>query len=231
MRRLLVVIVVVVVAGGLPVARSNADSTPLMVDFARAPVGSWAAYTMKVGAAGDVQMNTRWAFLGRDAGGNTVELTMEGPAAGSSAIGGKVVTRMLLVPDPIGASKPFRQIVMQLGDREPMVIPLDMPGLPAQKFQNPDPKKMIGRETITVAAGSFAASHYRDVLPDSTVDSWLNDQVPPLGVVKIQSTPRPDAVGPGGQPMPPVTMELLSHGRDARPAITRTPGRFDPGKK
>jgi hypothetical protein len=82
-----------------------------------------------------------------------------------------------------------------------------------------------------VAGGSLAASHYRDVLPDSTVDSWLSDAIPPLGVVKIVSTPRPDAAGPGGKPLPPVTMELVAHGRDARPAITRPARPFTPGKK
>jgi hypothetical protein len=40
-------------------------------------------------------------------------------------------------------------------------------------------------------------------------------------VIKIVSTPRPDAAGPGGRPLPPVTMELTARGQDARPAITR----------
>jgi hypothetical protein len=212
----------------LVVVADLAPAPPLAVDFKRAPVGSWAEYAMKVGPAGEVKMNTRWAFLGRDGTGNTVELVMDGPAAAGGRVGGKVVTRMVLLPDPVGSSKPFRQIVMQLGDREPVEIPLNMTGLPAQKFQNPDPKKLVDRPVITVAAGSFHTDHYRDVLPDSTVDSWLCDQVPPLGVVKIVSTPRPDAPGPGGKPLPPVTMELLGHGKDARPIITRPARPFDP---
>jgi hypothetical protein len=229
MSRLLVVLFMVVPVAALGEGDGFPGSTPLAVDFKRAPVGSWAEYAVKIGTAGDLKMNTRWALLDRGAGGNTLELTMAGPAAATSSMGGKVVTRMVLVPDPIGASKPFRQIVMQVGEREPMEIPLDMPGLPAQKFQNPDPKKLVGKQLIVVAGGAFQTNHYRDVLPDSTVDSWLTNQVPPLGVVKIQSTPRPDALGPGGQPMPPVSMELLSHGNGARPVITRPARPFDPG--
>ena len=216
------------VAALLPLT-AVADGPPLTVDFKRAPVGSWAEYTVKVGPAGNLMMKTRWAFLARNAQSNTVELTMEGPAAATPEIGGKIVTRMVLLPDPIGAGKPFRQIVVQLADREPQDIPVDMPGLPQQKFQNPDPKKLVDRPTITVPAGTFSTGHYRDVLPDSVVDSWLSDRVPPLGVVKIVSTPRPDTVGPGGKPMPPVTMELLANGKDARPAITRPVQPFDPG--
>jgi len=203
------------VAGVLPVGM------PLTVDFKQAPVGSWAEYDVKVGGSEPAVMKTRWAFVGRDASGNTLELTMDGPAAASDRLGGKVVTRMVLLPDPIGSSKPIRQLVVQVGDREPVEVPLGTPGLPGQKFQNPDPKKLVGKATITVAGAKFQVGHYRDVLPDRTVDSWISAEVPPLGVVKIVSTPRPDAAGPGGRPLPPVTMELTAHGRNARPAITR----------
>jgi hypothetical protein len=219
------------VAGLLPIAARGGDvssTTPLAVDFKRAPVGSWAEYTIKVGTAVEGTMKIRWAFLGRDAGSNTLELTMEGLAAASPKLGGKVVTRMVLVPDPVGATRPFRQIVMQLGDAEPMEVPLEMTGLPAQKFQNPDPKKMVGKQTMVVGTGSFQTSHYHDVLPDSVVDSWLSTEVPPLGVVKILSTPKLGAEGPGGKPLPTVTMELVAHGTDARPTITRAVRRFDP---
>jgi hypothetical protein len=209
-------------------AAAAAQGPALTVDFKHATVGTWADYAVKVN---DVSMKTRWAFLARDAESNTLELTVDGAAASSPRLGGRTVTRMVLMPDPIGLSKPFKQIVVQVGAREPVEIPLDLPGLPAQKFQNPDPKKRIGRETITVPAGTVSADHYRDLLPDSTVDAWLSDEVQPLGVVKIVSTPRPDAAGPGGRPLPPVTMELLGHGRDARPAITRPVRPFAPGKR
>ena len=203
----------------------------LLVDFKRATVGTWADYSVKVGTAPEQAMKTRWAFLERNPEGNTLELTVDGPGAAVAKVGGKVVTRMVLAPDPIGMSRPFRQLVMQVGAQEPVEIPVDLPGLPQQKFQNPDAKKRLGTETITVAAGTFSAAHYRDVLPDSTVDAWLSDDVHPLGVVKIVSTPRPGVAGPGGKPLPAVTMELTAHGRDARPSITRPARPFGPEKK
>jgi hypothetical protein len=205
-----------------------ADGPALTVDLKSAAVGTWAEYVVKVA---DRQMKVRWAFVARGPDGNTLELTVDGPAAASPQVGGKTVTRMVLAPDPIGLSRPIRQLVVQLGDREPVELPLDLPGLPQQKFQNPDPKKIVGRETIVVLAGTRPTTHYRDVLPDSTVDSWLSDDVHPLGVVKIVSTPRPDAAGPGGRPLPLVTMELVARGRDARPAITRPARPFTGGKR
>ena len=206
--------------GGLP------GGPPLTVDFGRAPVGSWAEYAIKVGTDGKTTLKARWALLGRAPTGNTLELTMEGPGAASANVGGKVVTRMVLQPNPIGSGKPIRELVVQMGNREPVEVPLDLPGLPGQKFQNPDPKKLVERIAIAVPAGTFATGRYQDLLPDSTVDSWLSAEVPPLGVVKIVSAPRPGAVGPGGKPLSPVTMELLAHGKDARPAITRAPRPF-----
>jgi hypothetical protein len=209
--------------GGLP------GGTPLTVDFKRAAVGSWAEYVVTVGTGDAVTtMKVRWAFLARDATGNTLELTMDGAGAASARVGGKVITLMVLAPDPVGMGKPIRRLVVQLGERAPVEIPLGLDGLPGQKFQNPDHKKLVAKQALTVAAGAFTTGHYRDVLPDSTVDSWLNSEVGPLGVVKIVSTPRPDAAGPGGRPLPPVTMELIAHGRDAKPAITRPATAFVP---
>jgi hypothetical protein len=216
-------------AGAFPAARTFAQTgaaaaapTPLACDFKRVAVGAWAEYTTTVGGPEPVALQTRWAFLGRDARGNTLELTLAGTAA-IARLGGKVVTRMLLVPDPIGASKPFRQLVMQMGDGEPVEVPLELPGLPGQKFQNPDPKKLVGKETIKVAAGTFATSHYREIWEECTVDAWLSEQVPPLGVIRTVITAAPGILGPGGKPMPPVTMELRAHGQGAKAAITRAP--------
>src|SRR6185369_1295130 len=125
-----------ILLASLLAAPAFAQGPALTVDFKRAAVGTWADYTLTVS---DRTMKARWAFLARDADGNTLELTVDGPAAAAPKIGGKTVTRMVLAPDPIGLGKPFRQIVVQLGEREPVEIPLDLPGLPAQKFQNPDP--------------------------------------------------------------------------------------------
>jgi hypothetical protein len=220
---------------GLPAAAPGQSPAlpgpiPLAVDFKKAPLGSWATYTIKTHDPAAETLQTRWAFLGRDAAGNTLELTVRGSSPALTRLGGQVVTRLVLVPDPVGVSRPFRQMVMQLGDRDPIEVPLDLPGLPGHKFQNPDPKKRLGRETIRVAGGTWVTSHYREIWEESTVDAWVSDQVPPLGLVKTTVTPTPGTLGPGGRPMPAVTMELVAHGKDARPAITRPPQPFVPAR-
>jgi hypothetical protein len=206
-----------------PGAMGGMGSTPLAVDLKKVPVGSWAEYSATIG---QMTMKSRWAFVARDKQGHTVEMTMEGgPMA---MMGGKMAMKMVLVPDPTTSSKPVKQMVMQMGSQDPMEMPLNMPNMPTQKFQKPDPKKLVGKETINVAAGSFKTSHYRDTVENGTTDVWVSEDVAPLGMVKVQTTPTPGAKGPGGMPMPSVSMELVARGKDAKPTITKAPKPFNP---
>ena len=232
MRRSLLLAAAITVAAFLPTTAlgqglSASGATPLAVDLKKVPVGSWAEYTMNVsnGTPGGVNMKSRWALVARDDKGSTLEMSVDGQLAGPPA--GKMTMKMVLAPDPIAAEKPVKQLIMQMGGQDPMEMPLTLPGAPQQKFEKPDPKKLVAKEDIKVAAGSFKASHYRDNTPTGTVDIWINEGVNPLGIVKVVSKPKPGATGPGGQPVPPVTMELSARGKDAKSAITKPPKPFD----
>ena len=228
--RLLVLWLVAIGVWPLSATGQGAGKLPgppsLLVDFTGATPGTWAEYAVTVGGNDEASLTARFLFLGRKPGGNLLELTVQGPGAASGELGGKVVSRMLIAANPIGLGKPITALVVQIGTRDPIEVPLDLPGLPSQKFQNPDPKKWVGKKKITVPAGTFSANLYRDPLPDSTVESWLSDAVHPLGVVKIHSTPRPNIEGPGGRPLPPVTMVLIAFGRNGKSAITKAPRPF-----
>ena len=189
-------------------------ATPLAVDLKKVPVGSWAEYKLMLG---EQAAKARWSLVGRKPDGVTIEMSMEGgPAA---AMGGKMTARLLLAPDPTKVDRAVKQMVMQLEGQDPMEMPAQGSN---QKFEQPDPKKLVGKETINVAAGSFATSHYRDNTERGTLDIWISETIPPLGVVKMTLAPSP------GAQMPPVTMELSAKGKDAKPTITKTPKPFDP---
>lgn len=199
-------------------------STPMVVDLRKAVVGSWADYSMTLGG---MQMKSHWALVARDAKSSTMEMAMEGgPMA---MMGGKMVVRMVLAPDPTATDKPIKKLIMQMGNREPMDMPLDIPNMPAaQKFQKPDPKKLVGKEEIKVGAGTFKAQHYREQTAQGFVDAWVSEDVPPLGIIKAVNTPNPGAKGPNGTPIPAMTMELVARGKDAKPLITKPAKPFDP---
>ncbi len=203
------------------------ESMPLVGDLKKAPVGSWAAYTMTVAMDGKpMTMNARWALVGRDAASNVLEMQMQGGMM--AAMGGKITVKLVVALDPTVGDKPVKQMVMQMGDRDPMEMPTNIPQIPTQKFHKPDPKNLVGKETIKVAAGTFKTSHYRTITENGAVDAWVSEEAAPLGVVKVVSTPKPGAPGPGGRPMPAVTMELVGRGKDAKPSITKPAKPFDP---
>ena len=196
------------------------QALPMAVDLQKVPVGSWAEYTMSFG---EMKLKSRWALVARDAKSNTLEMSMNGAGPG----GAKMLVKMVLVPDPRTAENPVKEMVMQIGDQDPMLAP---PNAPVQKFQKPDPKALVGKEDIKVTAGTFKTSHYRTKTPVGTVDVWLSEQATPLGLVRVVTTPDAKAAGPDAPTVPPATMELAAMGKDAKPGITKPAKPFDPAK-
>lgn len=124
---------------------------------------------------------------------------------------------------------PVKQMLIQIGAQDPMEMPVNSPNMPAQKFQKPDPKTLVGKETIKVAAGSFKTSHYRDTGDQVTTDIWVSEDIAPTGLVKMQMVPKPGTKVSGGMPMPPVSMELAARGKGATLTIVKPPKPFNPG--
>jgi hypothetical protein len=212
---LLAVAFVAAVAAPAAAQPGGIGATPLAVDLKKVPIGSWAEYKI---AFGDQAAQARWALVGRKPDNVTIEMTMEGgPAA---QMGGKMTARLVMAPDPTKVDRAVKQMVMQLEGQDPMEMPTQGTN---QKFEKPDPKKLVGKETISVPAGSFPTSHYRDSANErGNIDMWISETVPPLGLVKLSFVPK------AGSPMPTVGMELSGKGKDAKATITKTPKPFDP---
>jgi len=191
---------------------------PMVVDLKKVEIGSWASYTTTVG---EMSMTAKTALVGRDASSVSMETSMEGGMM--AMMGGKMTMKLVMDPDPTSAAKPVKQVIMQVGDQDPMLAPDTMP---AQKYSKPDPKALVGKETIKVAAGSFKTEHYRAKSEQGTFDVWVSEAAPPTGLVKLTTS----GAQAGGQPMPGMTMELAALGKGAKPTITKAPKPFDPQK-
>jgi hypothetical protein len=192
---------------------------PLVVDMRKMEVGAWADYTMSMGS---IQLTSRWALVGRDAKSNTLEMTTQG-----GPVAKPMVLRMVLPADPTSEAKPPKPLVIQFGSEAPMLAP---PDTPVQKFQRPDDRNLVGKEELKVAAGTFKTTHYRDKNAMGTVDIWVNEDVPPLGIVKVLTTPEVDKSAPEAMHVPAATMELAGTGKGAKPKITKKPKPFDAKK-
>jgi hypothetical protein len=220
MKRFIALALALLPAAAAAQPTGSPQSLPLVVDLQKAAVGSWAEYGTSIGKT---PMKSRWALVARDASSTTLEVSTEGGPFAKAR--GKVTLKMVLDPDPIGAAKPVKEIVVQLGDGEPVQQP---PNGPVQKFHKPDAKTLVGRETIKVAAGSFKTTHYRDLSPAGTVDVWVSEKVVPLGLVKVVTASKAKTGEASSSPLPPVTMELVATGRGAKPTITKPAKPFAP---
>lgn len=202
------------------VARAQGQgTTPVGTDIGKVPTGSWADYNITMN---DMKGKMRWALVERTPSSLAVELTVEGGL--TAMIGGqKVVSKMVLEPDPMKHPKPVKRMMIQMADQDPMELPAEDPRVQAQKFTRPDPKHLVKKETIKVPAGSFATSHYKETRGTSVVEYWMSDTALPLGLVKMIGTPEK------GAPGPKVVMEMSAKGDGAKPAITKATKPIDPG--
>jgi hypothetical protein len=193
-------------------------TTPIGTDIGKVPAGAWAEYNITMN---DMKGKMRWALVERTPSSISVELTVEGGL--TAMIGGqKVVSKMVLEPDPLKHPKPVKRMMIQMADQAPMELPTSDPRVQAQKFTRPDPKNLVNKETIKVPGGTFATSHYKETRGASVVEYWVNETALPLGLVKMSGVP--EAGGSG----PKVTMELSAKGTDAKAAITKPTKPIDP---
>jgi hypothetical protein len=190
---------------------------PLGIDLAKVPVGAWAEYAITLGQM--APMTSRMALVGKGADGNTVETTIEGGMMAMA--GGKVVTDMVLVPNKEKGGT-VKKMVLQMGANDPMEMPIGDVG--SQKFAKPDPKTLVGPETVKVQAGTFKTKHYRDKTPaGDVVDYWIDDHVPPIGLVKLEGEQKQNQMIKG-----PIRFELTATGKGAKHLITKPAKPFDP---
>jgi hypothetical protein len=227
--------------GGMPV-------TPVATALDKVPVGTWAEYSVKRGDGPARKL--RQALVGKEAGAYVVETRSE------SQNGDRILARAVLEADP-SKEGGVKKSVVQIGNADPMEMPAARPpgarpdgdgpgggggpgerrgGMRGARYLKPDPKTLVGKETIKVAAGSFPTEHYRTEGPrGGTVDYWVSRDVGPFGLVKLQMV-RPAGDGGGGDQggrgdgggSGPVMVELAARGKGAKPEITKAAKPFDP---
>jgi hypothetical protein len=190
---------------------------PMAVDLKKVPVGVWAEYDMSVGKL--PPMKARMALVAKGDATNTLEMIMQG---GMIAMSGGKLTMQTIIDANQDSAEPVKKVIMQIGDNEPMEMPVD--SKQQSQFHRPDPKTLLKQETITVAAGKFKTKHYRDKTPTGEpFDFWVSADVPPFGLVKVESEQK-NAAGPA---QGKVRFELTALGKDAKMVVTKVPKPFN----
>jgi hypothetical protein len=175
-------------------------------------------------------MTVRLALVSRTDQAATLEMSAQGGMMAMA--GGKMIVDTVLASEHGKGEPVVKKLVMQVGSHDPMEMPGELSKV--SQFKKPDPKTLVGVETVKVKAGSFKAKHYRDQTPaGDNIDFWVSDGAPPLGLVKMQAETKKAAAAAGAAAAglaDSVTMELVGLSKDAKPAITKAPRPFDAGR-
>jgi hypothetical protein len=180
----------------------------------RAPAtGGWAEYVV-LAPRGQAPSTVRYAIIGGEsrAGRSLVRFETRVRRAGK----GRGMVTQVLVPGYPYEQSALQEVIVQR-DRErsvrwgPALLARarasSRSALSSLIVAGCTGATVIGKEQVTVPAGSFEADHYRNAEAGS--DIWVSAEVP-FGLVKV--------TGPEG-----AGLELLDHGRDARSSVAGEP--------
>ena len=127
--------------------------------------------------------------------------------------GERMISKMLVSGDPQDTEN-LKRMIVKSGDEPAMEMPVEMMammgGMAEPENETPEVTTVdLGRESITVPAGTFKANHWQSTTDDVVSDAWISAGVGPYGVVKSVS----------GE----FEMVLVAHGDKAVTLITETP--------
>jgi hypothetical protein len=171
---------------GMP---AQAQPTPLggpgsglNFDFAtlsKAKAGTWADYAMaKVGGT-DKPITIRYSLVERTAQKIGLEVDTLAPK-------GELLLRFDFGPVAPDAWK-ISGGKMQVAEQKMDMPAAQLAQAPAIKTTEP-PGELVGAESVTTPAGTFACKHYRKAATDPkspTMDLWISDKVQPTGMVRF----------------------------------------------
>jgi len=98
-------------------------------------------------------------------------------------VGFPAVYKMLLT-GPASNSTNVHRIVMKEGQRPPREIPVEEDAVSAE---TPEERESLGKESLTIPAGSIEAEHVVITSGGARTEVWLNDAVRPMGIVRLTS--------------------------------------------
>ena len=161
--------------------------------------GAWAEYRMSEGTM-------RMAYLAKETAGERLELAMTGQR-------GAMVMQMVVPSYPYEMTD-VKEMVMQQEGQPPMRMPESMLAMMRSRMPNASQVSEascgrmteVAKERITVPAGTYQTTHYRD--STGGTDVWVAASIP-FGAVKVVSRDH--------------TVELIGSGTGATTKIVGTP--------
>ena len=99
-------------------------------------------------------------------------------------VGFPIIYKMLLT-GPASDPKNVHEIMVKDGAHRAERVPLDV--LESDDTELQTLRESLGKETLATPAGDIEAEHFSLTHGDSTSEVWVNDDIRPMGIVKLVS--------------------------------------------
>jgi len=163
-------------------------------DLVNPKVGAWAWYDL-TDAATDIRFLVRQAIVGNEKVGRKTGYWIEIEVV--PRIGYKTIYKMLLT-GPATDPKHVHKVLLRDGPRPVNEVSISDDN---KKNAPPDPngedsgavrtkdlaRTSLGEEDVPTLGGTIRAEHFELTPGDQKVELWLNDDVRPMGIVKMKS--------------------------------------------
>jgi len=149
-------------------------------------VGAWAWYDLKDAASGQAFV-LRLAVVGEKEVRRKVGYWLEVEIV--PLVGYRSIYKMLLT-GPASDPANVHQILQREGTADVVEVELEEPGKESEpeEPQKPEPKRtLLGREDVQTQGGPVAADRYELLDGDHRSEVWLNEDVRPMGLVRLKS--------------------------------------------
>ena len=160
-------------------------------------VGQWTWYDLTDAATGQ-QLVLRQAIVAEEKVGKRTGYWVELEII--PTVGYKSVYKMLLT-GPASDPKHMHRLIVREGTAPPQEMPL-----PPEPEDAPDPpkteRKSLGTEEVETVGGPIQAEHLKLTSAGDTSEVWVNDEVRPMGIVRMVSADgelRLRSYGEGGE--------------------------------
>jgi hypothetical protein len=169
-------------------------------------VGAWAEY--QITEKGGQPAKMKIAVVGKEGNDYWYETVMETKQEG------RIISKMLVSGSPDSTSN-VKRMIFKNQNEPAMEMPVQMMQMsPAARKEGTKGKFADkGTESIKVPAGSFKARHLQYQDGPAVVDTWVQKDVAPYGMVKSLSKES--------------EMVLVGYGTGAKTLITETPQKFE----
>jgi len=181
--RWLVALVIACVAACLPVRAQGVVGDLLAGKLVDPKVGQWAWYDLNSGRDSK-KFVVRQAVVGEEKVARKTGYWVEFEIV--PEVGYRVIYKMLLT-GPASDPRNIVRVIEKTGPEPAVELDVAAGSEAESDSKSKSAKELVGEEEIATLDGVIRAEHYKVQQDNQTMDLWINDDIKPTGIVKLES--------------------------------------------